>query len=169
MKGNEKLDMVAQSTPRMKESLPKLPMNGTVLIRLLRIADTAVLDYFDPIFRNLNLSEHSFHVLCLLIASRDGTATPSQLSDMIGTSRANMTRILKELQSAGWVDRCVVPRDRRRFVIHITSEGRQKVSDTVPQIAGPIDNAFSDLDHHEVNQLHFLLSKLTRSLSKPLT
>lgn len=164
--GIKKLEMVARSTPRMEKALPNLPMSGTVLIRLLRIADSAVFDYFEPVLRKQDLSEHSFHVLCLLIASKDGTATPSQLSDMIGTSRANMTRILKELQSAAWVDRIVVPRDRRRFIIHITQSGREKVNETVPEMAGPIENAFSGLSHEEIDLLSALLKKVTRSLSQ---
>jgi MarR family transcriptional repressor of emrRAB len=150
----------------MARALPGLPMDGTVMVRLLRIAGFGLGNFFEPVFRELELSEHSFHVLCLLLASEHGTAAPSELSEMVGTSRANMTRILEELVQDGWVSRRVSPRDARRHVIAITQAGRAKVHDTVPRIAEPIRRAFSDLAEAELALLNKLLRKLIVSFDK---
>jgi MarR family transcriptional regulator, negative regulator of the multidrug operon emrRAB len=166
MNGQQRLSKVASSTPRMVAALPGMPMDGTVMVRLLRISGSGLSDFFEPVFRALDLSEHSFHVLCLLVASETGSASPSALSDMVGTSRGNMTRILEGLERDGWVARTVAPRDARRHVITITAEGREKVRDTVPRIAGPIDCAFSDLTAEEFALLAKLLRKLIVSLDK---
>lgn len=143
-----------------------MPMDGTVMVRLLRISSSGLSDFFEPAFRALNLSEHSFHVLCLLVADESGAASPSELSDMVCTSRSNMTRILEELERAGWVARSVAPRDARRHVIAITEPGREKVRQTVPRIAEPIERAFSDLSKEEFALLHHLLRKLIISFDK---
>jgi MarR family transcriptional repressor of emrRAB len=150
----------------MARALPDIPMEGTVLVRLLRITAFGLGNFFEPVFRELELSENSFHVLCLLLASASGTAAPSELSEMVGTSRANMTRILEELVRDGWVSRRVSPRDARRHVIAITAAGRGKVHDTVPRIAEPIHRAFSDLGAAELALLGKLLRKLIVSFDK---
>jgi MarR family transcriptional repressor of emrRAB len=166
MKGTERLASVQSSTPRMARALPDLPMAGTVMVRLLRAAVFGMGNFFEPVFRTLDLTEHSFHVLCLLVASEKGTASPSELSELVGTSRANMTRILDELIEDGMVSRTVATRDGRRHVIAITAAGRKKVRDTVPRIAEPIHSAFSGLSAEEMAHLDRLLRKLIMSFDK---
>ncbi|MFT3792293.1 MAG: MarR family transcriptional regulator [Rudaea sp.] len=166
MNGQQRLANVASSTPRLAAALPGMPMDGTTMVRLLRIAQFGLGNFFEPVFRALNLSEHNFHVLCLLLASEAGTASPSELSEMVGTSRANMTRILDELTQDGWIERSVAPRDGRRHIIRITAAGRRKVRDTVPRVAEPINRAFADLDPDELALLGKLLRKLVVSFDK---
>jgi len=64
------------------------------------------------VFRELGLTESSFHVLCLLVASDNGMASPSELSDSWAPARANMTRILDSLVEDGLATRAVEPRGR---------------------------------------------------------
>lgn len=166
MKGIERLASVDSSTPRMARALPDMPMDRTVLVRLIRISAFGMGNFYEPVFRALELSEHSFHVLCLLVASQSGTASPSELSEMVGTSRANMTHILDDLVEQGFVSRTTAERDARRYVIAITAAGRRKVRETVPQIVEPIERAFSGLSDAELAQLEGLLRKLIVSFDK---
>lgn len=166
MNGQMRLAQVGASTPRMTRALPGMPMDGTTMVRLLRISSFGLGNFFEPVFRALGLTENSFHVLCLLISSETGSAAPSELAEMVGTSRANMTRILDELIGDGWIERRVAERDARRHVISITATGRRKVRDTVPRIAEPIRRAFSDLTSEEFALLDRLLRKLIVSLDK---
>jgi MarR family transcriptional regulator, negative regulator of the multidrug operon emrRAB len=160
MKGIERLAAVESSTPRMARALPQLPQDGTVLVRLLRISLFGMGAFFEPVFRALNLSEYSFHVLCLLVAEERGAASPSELSELVGTTRANMTRILDELVADGYITRKTATRDGRRQVVAISSTGRAKVRDTVPRIANPLKAAFSGLTDQEMQLLDELLRKL---------
>ncbi|MGQ0697048.1 MAG: MarR family winged helix-turn-helix transcriptional regulator [Panacagrimonas sp.] len=166
MKGIERLSAVESSTPRMARALSDMPMPPTVMVRLIRISAFGLGNFFEPVFRALNLSEQAFHVLCLLVASEHGRAVPSELSEMVGTSRANMTRILDELIQAELVSRTVQPRDGRRFDICITAAGRQRVREVVPQMIEPLNQAFSGLSSDEFTTLDRLLRKLIVSFDQ---
>ena len=87
MRGVERLEAVNRSSPAMTEALPDLPMAETVMVRLIRIGVVGLGQFFEPVFRSIGLSESSFHVLCLLMANARGEASPSELSDLVGTSR----------------------------------------------------------------------------------
>lgn len=166
MNGSERLAQVAASTPLMGRALPELSMPGTVMVRLLRITEFGLHNFFEPVFRAMGLTENTFHVLCLLVANENGSASPGELSEMVGTSRANMTRLLEELSEDGYVTRSIDPRDARRHIISITPEGRAKANEAAPQLREPIENAFSDLDDEEFALLERLLRKLIVSLDK---
>jgi MarR family transcriptional repressor of emrRAB len=166
MRGIERLDAVRRSTPPMTEALPELPMAETVMVRLIRISVVGLGQFFEPVFREIGLSENSFHVLCLLMASDRNRASPSTLSDMVGTSRANMTRILDELESDGLVSRASEERDGRRYVIEISAAGRRAARQAVPQLTRPLQQAFSGLSAEEFAQLDGLLRKAIKSFDQ---
>lgn len=166
MRGTSKLASVKRSTPSMEAALPDLPMDETVMVRLLRIAIAGMTDYFEPVFRKMSLTENAFHVLCLLIAADEGSASPSELSDLVGTSRANMTRILEQLVQEGLVSRESEIRDARRHVIQITPKGRSVTTAAVPKMAEPLRSAFSELSSEEFATLGTLLRKTILSFDK---
>lgn len=166
MKGSGRLAQVAVSTPLLQRALPDLAMRETTMVRLLRITQFGLGNYFEPVFRSLNLTESTFHVLCLLLATENGMASPSELSEMVGTSRANMTRLLAELMRDGHVTRSVDARDARRHNIAITPKGRAKALETAPLLQEPERRAFSDLSEEEFALLEKLLRKLIISLDK---
>ncbi|MDR8398381.1 MarR family transcriptional regulator [Paraburkholderia sp. USG1] len=166
MKGNQRLAAVARSTAPMAGALPDLPMPETEMVRLIRICVNGLGDFFDPVFRKLELTENSFHVLCLLMASEGGRASPSELSELVGTSRANMTRILDMLVSDGLASRVLETRDARRHAIHITRAGRKVATEAVPRLIEPLKRAFSDLSPEEFATLEKLLRKSILSFDK---
>jgi MarR family transcriptional repressor of emrRAB len=150
----------------MAEALPNLPMPQTVMVRLIRIAVVGLGHFFEPVFRSIGLSENSFHVLCLLMASERGDGSPSELSDLVGTSRANMTRILDELAADGYIQRVPEERDGRRFIIQITTAGRRVAIAAAPKLASPLRQAFAGLTPQEFAQLETLLRKTIASFDQ---
>lgn len=168
MKGSQRLMNLDSSTPRMAGSLPDMPMDETVMARLLHISLFGMGNLFDAMFRDSGFSENSFHVMCLLAAAKGGSASPSDLSEMVGTSRANMTRIVGELEGLGHVRRTPSARDGRRQVVAITPQGRRTVRETVPQIAQPLREAFSGLSPAEMATLNRLLRRLVVSFDRGL-
>lgn len=150
----------------MSKALPNLPMAETVLIRLIRVSVSTLGDFFEPVFREIGMAESSFHVLCLLQASDRGHASPSELSDLVGTSRANMTRILDDLISSGLASRELEERDGRRRIIRITSAGRKAARQAVPRLVVPLKSAFAGLTPKEFAQFDALLRKVISSFDK---
>jgi MarR family transcriptional regulator, negative regulator of the multidrug operon emrRAB len=159
MRGRERIASVNRSTPAMGAALPALPMPETTLVRLLRIAADCMGAYFEPHFTAMGLTENSFHVLCLLLAAPKGQASPSELADMVGTSRANMTRILEQLTKAGLIMRAIETRDARRQAIALTEAGHRLATATSEGISAPLTRAFGGLSAEERVMLDQLLRK----------
>ncbi len=161
-----KLAAVDASTPAMTRALPSLPMTETVMVRLMRISTASLAQFFEPTFREIGLTENTFHILCLLISAPEGRASPSELSDLVGTSRANMTRLLDELDRTGHIRRLTVPSDGRRVIVAITGSGREAALQTAPRLEPALRSAFADLDDTEMDQLAMLLRKAVRSFNR---
>ncbi|MDB5871680.1 MAG: Transcriptional repressor mprA [Ramlibacter sp.] len=150
----------------MERALPAIPMTETVMVRLIRTCVMGMGSYFEPVFRDMGMNEYAFHVLCLLLASEHGAASPSELSDLAGTSRANMTRILDQLIEDGHVSRAAAPRDGRRSIIRITPTGRNAALQAAPKMAEPLARAFSGLNEDELDALGRLLRKVIVSFDQ---
>lgn len=159
MRGIERLRSVERSTEPLAKALPALPKQQTILIRLVRIAAYGLGDFFTGVFGELGLTEHSYHALCVLVSSEKGRASPSELSELVGTSRPNMSRVLADLEKEGYVSRDSGLLDGRRSVITITKRGKDVVKKLTPSVAGPVANAFADLEPEEQAELDRLLRK----------
>src|SRR6516165_5833802 len=166
MRGNQRLAAIKHSTSPMAQALPLMPEGETVMIRLIRATMASMGQFFEPVFREIGLSESAFHVLCLLVADEGGRLSPSDLSDLVGTSRANMTKIIEGLVAEGRVVRRAVEHDGRRQVIEITEAGRQTATNAVPAVAGPLRRSFSGLSAEEFAQLDALLRKTILSFDQ---
>lgn len=148
----------------MGRALPDLPMNETVMVRLVRSAAAEMTNFFEPVFREIGLSENAFHVLCLLLAAEEEQLSPSDLSDLVGTSRANMTKIIENLAASGYAARRNVKHDGRRQMIAITESGKAAALAALPTLSRPLKMAFSGLSAVEMEQLDALLRKAIASL-----
>lgn len=166
MNGTERLAAIDRGTPSMAAALPDLPMAETVMVRLLRVAVVGLGQYFEPAFRSLDLTESNFHVLCILMASEDGSASPSELSELVGASRANMSRILDSLSAEGLVLREVSAVDARRAIVRITAKGQERAESALPLLAAPIRTAFADLTRDEFAGLDRLLRRVVQSFDR---
>ncbi|NBD24055.1 MarR family winged helix-turn-helix transcriptional regulator [Paenibacillus glycinis] len=100
---------------------------------------------------------------CLLVALRSGDRPmlPSELSDDLAVTRANISNLLNALEKAGRIEREFDPTNRRRILVRLTSEGHRLITDVWPvyerTIAGNIGER---LTVQEQEQLKGLLKKL---------
>jgi MarR family transcriptional repressor of emrRAB len=165
MRGFQRLAAIKRSTSPMTEAL-HMPEGETVMVRLIRATVAGMGEFFEPVFRQLGLTENAFHVLCLLVAAEDGRLSPSDLSDLVGTSRANMTKIIEGLAAEGLVTRRTVEHDGRRQLIEITAKGRHTAIKAVPAVSQPLRQAFSGLSAGEFKMLDALLRKAVLSFDQ---
>tara|TARA_R110001592_G_scaffold240929_2_gene501314 strand:- start:143457 stop:143984 length:528 start_codon:yes stop_codon:yes gene_type:complete len=166
MRGIERLRTVERTTESLAKALPALPLTETVMIRLIRVGVFGLEDYFLNIFRDVSFTEKSYHVLCVLVASQKRQAYPSELSELIGTSRANMTKLLAAMEKDGYIKRESGKTDARRSLIKITAQGVKAVNRITPLIAQPVAEAFGGLSAEEMSVLDGLLRKLIVSLDE---
>ncbi|WP_428630006.1 MarR family winged helix-turn-helix transcriptional regulator [Sphingopyxis sp.] len=166
MRGAERLAAVDKSVAPMAAALPDLPMDETIMVRLLRICVVGLGQYFEPVFRQMGLSESSFHALCLLMAEQGGEASPAKLSELIGASRAHMSQIVDALSRDALVERISDPNDARRHSVRITTGGRAHVQSGLHDFVGPMEQAFAGLNPDEFAQLAALLRKAILSFDR---
>lgn len=159
-----KLAAVKRSTPAMHSALPDLPLDETILVRLIKIFSTSVSDYFEPVFKQVGVTEYIFHVLSLLLSYKNNTCSPGELTELVGTSKANMTRILERMLNQGLITKIDVPEDGRRYQIKITDKGREIATSTVPNLMSSLSDAFSGLSKEELTSLISLIEKALLSL-----
>lgn len=166
MRGAERLAAVDKSVAPMAAALPDLPMDETIMVRLLRICVVGLGQYFEPVFRQMGLSESSFHVLCLLMAEKGGEASPAKLSELIGASRAHMSQIVDALARDALVERISDPADARRHTVRVTPAGQARTISGLENFTEPMEQAFAGLNPDEFAQLSTLLRKAILSFDR---
>ncbi|MBW7457796.1 MarR family winged helix-turn-helix transcriptional regulator [Paenibacillus sepulcri] len=100
---------------------------------------------------------------CLLVALKSGgrAMLPSELSDDLAVTRANISNLLNALEQAGRIKREFDPSNRRRIFVSLTSEGHDVISQVWPVYEQTITrNVGSKLTIEEQEQLKGLLKKL---------
>lgn len=106
---------------------------------LLRVASD-VFARFEEFLSEHGLSQGRFTVLMLLNCDENqGTASPSELSEAAGVSRAAMTAIIDGLEKEGLVAREPHPEDRRKLGVRISDRGRGLMEGIVPGFFAGID------------------------------
>jgi MarR family transcriptional regulator, negative regulator of the multidrug operon emrRAB len=166
MKSRERLAAIDASTPQIAAKIPNHPVAEMELMRLIRVVHLGMCANLDLMFRPFGLSDNSFHTLVLVLASERGALSPSLLCELVGQTRANMTRILRELTSKGLVYCVADEGDGRRKIVRITAKGRRQVLHIAPQLTLPAQVALSGLGNKERRVLQRLLRKLVVSLDQ---
>ena len=93
-------------------------------------------------------------------------ATPAQLADACGVTRAAMTSRIDRLVQRGHVTREVDPVDRRRILVRPTASGRALWEKGIEAGLAREKAAFSALDTAELKALNALLRKVVLHLEQ---
>lgn len=101
--------------------LPAAPLADALPVRLLR-AREAVMQFYRPLFRAAGLTERQWRVLRAL---HDAVhLEPSEIARQAYMHPPNVSRVLSELRSAGYLERRAVDGDQRRSQVLLTAAGR---------------------------------------------
>lgn len=112
--------------------------------------------------RPLGLAAQQFIVLKQVEAI--GPTSQSVLADTLGIDYSNLGVVAGELCGRGLIERTRDERDRRRYSIALTPEGRQLLADADATISRGDAELLSALDDEELEQLWELLRRVTDSL-----
>ncbi|MFC6016076.1 MarR family winged helix-turn-helix transcriptional regulator [Plantactinospora solaniradicis] len=85
--------------------------------------------------RPLGIEERHFATMAVLDGR--GPLTQRQLTDLLDLDKSSLGRIVDELERQDLAERRPVPGDRRAHAVHLSTRGRQRVSEA-QQIAGQV-------------------------------
>ncbi|HGJ5879720.1 MAG TPA: transcriptional repressor MprA, partial [Arsenophonus nasoniae] len=85
---------------------------------------------------------------------------PSELSDALGSSRTNATRIADELENRKWIERKESHNDRRCLHLHLTEEGSNFLKKILPRQNENLEKIWSVFSAEEKNTIEKLMRKL---------
>lgn len=120
----------------------------------------------EGLLTSTGLSYAEFRVLMSLMfcewAGECDGLNPSVISAHQGTSRNTISALIRNLESKALVRRQLDEDDRRRFRIHLTDAGRERVRSHSAQLGQLIHQLFGALSDAEVETLSGLLRALDR-------
>jgi len=122
-------------------------------IKLIRFAET-ISSRINLDLGEFRLTESQFGVLDALFHL--GPMKQKELGKKILKSGGNITMVINNLERRGLVQRKKGEKDKRQFIIHLTSNGRNSMNDLLPHIAKKIKKYFEILSKEEQKELQRL-------------
>ncbi len=89
----------------------------------------------------------------------------TELSESTFKEPASVTRILDILQRKGFVERRPVSGDRRKYHVHLTSEGQQLYEKALPHVVDIREQGVEGMSGSELEQFRDLLRRMYENLS----
>lgn len=166
MKISDRLKAIDTSQESWRASLSKVPPDDVTLMRLIRVASLGITAFTDPMLLESGLTESSYHSLIVIVASGAKGITVTAVCDQVGQTRANMTRILKLLESGQLAEMRSDGRDARRKRIVATAKGRRLIQACSERLDPILVTALSALGAQDKRTLHQLMRKLIASMSE---
>jgi len=149
---------------RAARQLPGMPLPQVVAHRLLFFVARNVKERQNRFLTGFGLSGSAFIALAMIFGSEGGVLNPCELSDALGASRANVSRLVEEMAEAGWVRRQPAAEDGRRVVLSLTPAGRRLLAKVLPKLWRRILSLWDVFDEQEQVQFDGLLRKLLAAL-----
>src|SRR5262245_11911621 len=148
-----------QSAPAAR--LPKLPeeLVGSTTFLLKRLGYAAkeqAMKAYDQV------GLRPYHHAVLIALSEGSHETQGAIADALGYDRGQLVGLLDELEERGLVERRRDPKDRRRHLVLITTEGKRTLR-ALRTLARKIEDEFlAPLSEEERTALHSLLLHLAK-------
>ncbi len=149
------------------EGYPDLdPRAFEAWLAMLRVG-SEVIGACEALLAERGLSQGRF--AALMVLNCRGTASPSDLADCAGVTRASMTSIVDALERDGFVVREANAADRRMQLIRLTGLGRTHLDSILPGYFSSVADLMSGLDEAEQAELTRLLLKLRGTVGRRST
>jgi MarR family transcriptional regulator, negative regulator of the multidrug operon emrRAB len=154
---------VEDAAQRIGRRVPEMRVMESLICRVITILGRDITARLDQALQPVGLAELEFRTL-LNIFSRDGTATPGDLSASLAQSPANLTRITDVLVERGLITRSTSGEDRRRTLLGITPSGEALLRELLPRMADYTNLLFRGFSSEDKTQLLADLKRLLGAL-----
>jgi len=135
---------------------------------LMRHNSSLLTELINRMLLPAKLSCVCYLAMMYLHSSKGNLANPSEISQAIGDTRTNMTRICDELVTKGLMQRVPNDLDRRRVDLSLTPQGIDLLRDVVPLVRRRVHAVMSEFRSEEKAQLVRLMARLNKSLEAQL-
>ncbi|WP_326565509.1 MarR family transcriptional regulator [Amycolatopsis rhabdoformis] len=92
-------------------------------------------------------------LLVLVKLNRSGPLRIGALADEVGCSQPTATKVVHAMEEAGLVARAADKADKRVSWVHLTQQGRRRLSDVVRDESRVFVERIGDLEHDEIELL----------------
>ncbi|WP_226002595.1 MarR family winged helix-turn-helix transcriptional regulator [Paenibacillus sp. BJ-4] len=138
-----------------------LPLHSLVFFSLVETT-AGLVDVSEKYWHSKGTNGARIRIL-VEILKEGGTILPSVLAQRIGVTKSNISLLLSPLENEGFIRRERHPKDGRKSVISITSEGQSLLLRNLPENRQRITEKMQVLNDQELKQLLSLLNKLKRT------
>lgn len=125
-----------------------------------------LLDNYNQSLKSQGITESILMALMTLESREVNAMQPSELSYVLGASRASTTRIADELARRGWIQRQEIEHDRRALLLQLTEQGRAFLHQMLPPRSARLSLLWSVLSDQEKHQLEQITRKVLVQLDK---
>ena len=88
----------------------------------------------------------------------------SDLADKLLQDHPNITRMVDALVANGFIRRDDDPEDRRRYLLHLSNDGRSLVEKLFPLVVERRQQLFAGIEEQAIEQLHTTLQQIEKNL-----
>ena len=134
-------------------------------LQLLKTGDQ-LLALDDQVLSSFGTSPGRFNLLMMLKHCHVGEATPADLAEKTGVTRATITGLLDGLEKEGLVERCPDPQNRRSVRVTLKIAGQEFIERVRPAYCRWFNSVVECLDEEEKEQLLTLLEKIQTRLGQ---
>jgi DNA-binding MarR family transcriptional regulator len=103
--------------------------------------------------------------LVLRVLSKYPAVCASELSEILGMSRASLVAPIKSLEDSGYVERIADPEDRRRALLKVTRTGARVSEAVASTVEAAVRKVLSNATSRTVDSAKTLLSALAAELN----
>jgi DNA-binding MarR family transcriptional regulator len=147
------------------ERYPEMDPSATMCCGLLLLLSGDMIAALERYLGQHKLSQGRFYTLLTLLRFPEKKACPSELAKRIGVTRATLTGFVNGLEKDGLVVREVNREDRRKILVHLTSEGNQKLESVIPEYYRRVRLVLQVLSEEERSQLMAFISQIHNRLN----
>jgi len=136
---------------------------------LMRTCNVMMNERLGGLLEPHGLTGLGYITMMALYSRPENLANPSELSEVTGETRGNMTRICDELVDKGWMRRVPNAEDRRRVDLSLSDTGMALLNKLAPQLRQNADAFYSrTFTKTEKSTLQQLLTKFSAALAAEL-
>ena len=121
-----------QHLDKFGQQMPGLPRQEVLLTRLQFMIHKKFNELVNHNLQPFGLNDTVWTALIMIYSSEEKYIYPSDLSQVIVSSRTNVTRLADEMVEKGWIDRTGCASDRRKIILTLTRSGVELIETIIP-------------------------------------